>query len=117
MVTGMGVVCCPPCPNPPRNMDIIGSEEAMTAAVMRELISGRQLLESLGEAKERQAAAIASSFRGHHNKKHSMRHIAEIPFDEFVWISNKYGQEAWSDKEFLRDAHRHNPHLFSHKPS
>lgn len=90
------------------------SEEAMTAAVIKELCSGRQFLDSLQKYREKGAAEIAAESRKFAPNK-SFRHVAEIPQREFLQIAHKFGQECWSDREFLRDFQRLEPTMAVHK--
>ena len=95
-------------------MILKASEEAMTAAVINELITGRQLLDTLEHSREVIAAQEAQKFKGHFNKKAGMMHLAEIPFHEYVRIE-KENPGFWDDRANLRHVQKTHPHLFSHK--
>lgn len=91
------------------------SEEAMTAALIRELCSGRQFLDSLQQYREASAAEIAAESRKFAPKKSGFRHIAEIPQREYLQMAQKYGTECWEDREFVRDFQRLEPTMAVHK--
>jgi hypothetical protein len=93
---------------------ILQSEEAMTAALVRELCTGRQLMDAMGKRREIEAAAIAAESRKHQAGK-NWRHIAEIPQREYLLMANKYGVECWDDREFVRDFQRLEPTMAVHK--
>jgi len=95
-------------------MIIKASEEAMTAAVIRELCSGRQFLDSLQQYREATASEIAADARKLAPNK-SFRHVAEIPQREYLQIAQKYGRECWEDREFVRDFQRLEPSMAVHK--
>jgi len=90
------------------------SEEAMTAAVIRELCTGRQFLDSLQQYREADASEIAKESRKLAPKK-NWRHLAEIPQREYLQMLHKYGHECWEDKEFVRDFQRLEPTMAVHK--
>lgn len=90
------------------------SEEAMTAAVIRELCTGRQFLDSLQQYREADAATIAKESRKMAPKK-NWRHVAEIPQREYLQMVQKYGHECWEDREFVRDFQRLEPTMAVHK--
>lgn len=90
------------------------SEEAMTAALVRELCSGRQFLDSLSKYREADAAQIALDARKHAPKK-NWRHVAEIPQREYLQMAHKYGHECWEDREFVRDFQKFEPTMAVHK--
>jgi hypothetical protein len=90
------------------------SEEAMTAAVIRELCTGRQFLDSLQQYREADAATIANESRKM-APKNNWRHVAEIPQREYLQMVRKYGHECWEDREFVRDFQRLEPTMAVHK--
>jgi hypothetical protein len=90
------------------------SDEAMTAALVRELCTGRQLMDAMGHKREIEAAVIAKASRDAKPSKH-FRHIAEIPQREYLLMANKYGVECWNDREFIRDFQRFEPEMAVHK--
>lgn len=95
-------------------MILQASEEAMTAALVRELCSGRQLMDAMEKRREIEAAAIAAEARKHAPGE-NMRHIAEIPQREYLLMAQKYGVECWDDREFVRDFQRLEPAMAVHK--
>lgn len=102
------------CPPLLLTMQLPASEEAMTAALINELCSGRQFLDSLQKYREVSAAKIAADSRKYTPNK-NLRHVAEIPQREFFQMSHKYGHECWSDREFVRDFQRLEPTMAVHK--
>ena len=90
------------------------SEEALTDALVRELCTGRQFLDSLQKYREADAASIAKEARKYAPKK-GLRHLAEIPQREYLQIAHKYGSECWEDREFVRDFQRLEPTMAVHK--
>jgi hypothetical protein len=91
-------------------MIINPSEDEMTAAVIRELCSGRQLMETKQKFREIAAAQEADTLR---NKTNSAlgKAVAVIPSHEYFLIRNKYGEDAWHDREFVRDFQKFHPEL------
>jgi hypothetical protein len=91
-------------------MIIKPSEDEMTAAVIRELCSGRQLMETKQKFREIAAAQEADTLR---NKTNSAlgKAVAVIPSHEYFLIRNKYGEDAWHDREFVRDFQKFHPEL------
>lgn len=91
-------------------MIIKPSEDEMTAAVIRELCSGRQLMETKQKFREIAAAQEADNLR---NKTNSAlgKAVAVIPSHEYFLIRNKYGEDAWHDREFVRDFQKFHPEL------
>jgi len=94
-------------------MILQASEEALTAALIAELCSGRKLMEAKEQMRETTASQVAQTFKGKGSK--TMKHLMEIPMEEFVRVGQKYGFEAWHDRGFVRDSQRFNPNLTSNK--
>jgi hypothetical protein len=46
-----------------------------------------------------------------------MIHLAEIPQREYLQMIHKYGDECWTDREFIRDFQKHEPTMASNKIS
>jgi hypothetical protein len=90
------------------------SQEALDAALIRELCTGRQFLDSLQKYREKSAAEIAKEARALTPNKR-FRHVAEIPQREYLQIAQKYGSECWEDREFVRDFQRLEPSMAVHK--
>jgi hypothetical protein len=91
-------------------MIINPSEDEMTAAVIRELCSGRQLMETKQKFREIAAAQEADTLRG--VKTGALgRAVAVVPAHEYFLIRNKYGEDAWHDREFIRDFQKFHPEL------
>jgi hypothetical protein len=99
-------------------MVLKASDEAMTDALIKELCSGRQFLDSLQKRREIEAAEVAKTYRQIGRQKGAkMVHLMEIPQREYLQIAQKYGEEAWRDREFIRDAQRLEPTMASNKIS
>jgi hypothetical protein len=102
------------CPPLLLTMQLPASEEAMTAALITELCSGRQFLDSLQKYREASAAQIAADSRKYKPNK-NLRHVAEVPQREFFQMAHKYGHDCWADREFVRDFQRLEPTMSVHK--
>lgn len=89
------------------------SEELLNDALVKELCSGRKLMEAKQQEREIHAAARAKSMGARTTP--IGKHVASIPAHEFFIIGEKYGQECWEDKGFLRDFQRYHPELSSNK--
>jgi len=100
-------------------MIIRPSEEAMTHAFIREIITGEQLKSEITQHKrEKEAAQVAKEYRDRGRQKGArMTHLAEIPQREYLQMVQKYGEACWSDREFIRDFQKHEPTLASNKIS
>lgn len=86
------------------------SEEAMTDALVKELCSGRQLMETKQKFREIAAAQEADGYRG--VKTGALgRAVAVVPAHEYFLIRNKYGEDAWHDKGFIRDFQKFHPEM------
>jgi hypothetical protein len=90
------------------------SEEAMTAAYINELCSGRHYLDQLAKFREDKAAYVAKEARQTNTNK-NFRHLIEVPQREYLQIANKYGSECWDDREFIRDFQKLEPSLTVNK--
>ena len=86
------------------------SEEAMTDALVKELCSGRQLMETKQKFREISAAQEAETLRGVQTGALG-RAVAVVPTHEYFLIRNKYGEDAWHDREFIRDFQKFHPEL------
>ena len=86
------------------------SEEAMTDALVKELCSGRQLMETKQKFREISAAQEADTLRGVQTGALG-RAVAVVPTHEYFLIRNKYGEDAWHDREFIRDFQKFHPEL------
>jgi hypothetical protein len=91
------------------------SEEAMNQALIKELCSGRQFLDSLQKYREASAAELAKESRKHAPKRGGFRHVAEIPQREYLQIAQKYGSECWDDRGFVKDFQKLEPTMSVHK--
>lgn len=92
---------------------IIESEEAMTAAVIREIMTGEQLRNQFEAAREANSARIAADYRGN-SSKGGLMHLAEIPQREFFQLTQWLGDGWWNDRATVRHIQKTHPHLFSH---
>jgi len=93
---------------------IIESQEAMTAAVIREIMTGEQLKAQFEAAREANSARIAEDYKGKKSRG-GLMHLAEIPQREFFRLTQWLGDGWWNDRNTLRHLQRTHPHLFSHK--
>jgi hypothetical protein len=85
------------------------AEEQINAALVRELCSGRQLMESMEKRREIEAAAEARAMR--ESKSMLGKPIGAVPQREYLLLANKYGNECWDDREFVRDFFKSQSHL------
>lgn len=85
------------------------SEEQINEALIRELCSGRQLMDSLEKRREIEAAAEARAMR--EAKSMLGTPVGSIPQREYLLLANKYGNECWDDREFVRDFFKSQSHL------
>jgi len=86
------------------------SEEAMTDALVKELCSGRQLMETKQKFREIAAAQEADTLRKTTNSALG-KAVAVVPAHEYFLIRNKYGEDAWHDRGFVRDFQKFHPEL------
>ena len=101
----------------PHKPMIKASEEAMTDALIKELCSGRQFMESLQKRREIEAAQIAKDYRKIGRRKGAkFVHLAEIPQHEYLKMNHKY-EGCWDDREFISDFQRLEPTMASNKIS
>jgi hypothetical protein len=85
------------------------ANEEINAALVRELCSGRKLMESLENRREIEAAAEAKKMR--EVKSIAGKPVGSIPQREYLLLANKYGSECWDDREFVRDFFKSQSHL------
>lgn len=92
------------------------SEEAMTAALIREIMTGEQFKQDLQRQRELEAARVAKDYRAVGRKRGAkFVHLAEIPQREYLQMAQKYGTECWDDRGFVKDFQRLEPQLASNK--
>ncbi len=87
------------------------SEEAMTAALVAELCSGRKLMETRQHLRERSSAMEANAMRGHKTVPGFGKALAVIPQHEWFLLRKKYGADAMHDRGFIKDYQRHEPSM------
>jgi len=85
------------------------AEEEMNAAVIRELCTGRRFIESLEKRREIEASAEARKMR--EVKSIAGKPVGSIPQREYLLLANKYGNECWDNREFVRDFFKSQSHL------
>jgi hypothetical protein len=90
------------------------SEEALNHEIIKELCSGRQLMDSMEEYRERNSAQIAQDYKGCKSVG-GLMHLAEIPQSEFFKLNQWLGHGWENDRATLRHVQKTHPHLFSHK--
>jgi len=84
-------------------------EEEITAALVRELCSGRKFVESLERRREIEASAEARVMR--ETKSIVGSPVGSVPQREYLLLANKYGNDCWDDREFVRDFFKSQSHL------
>ena len=89
------------------------SEEAMTHALIREIITGEQLKKDITKQREMEAARIAKDYRDRGRRKGAKM----IPQREYLQMAQKYGTECWNDRGFIKDFQRLEPTMASNKIS
>jgi len=94
-------------------MDI--SEAALNHALITELCSGRKFMEAKQELRERDCAREALAARGHKSIPQLGKLAAVIPQHEYFIMRERYGEECWHDREFVRDFQKTQSHLAVHK--
>lgn len=87
----------------------------MNAALVRELCSGRALMETRQQWREGDAAAEAQRMLGHRTHNVLGKAVAVVPQHEFFLMREKYGEDCWGDKGFVRDFQRLEPSMAVHK--
>jgi hypothetical protein len=84
-------------------------DEEFNAALVRELCSGRLLMEAKQKVREQAASAEARAMK---NAQSTLgKPVGAIPQHEYFLIGNKYGMECWDDREFVRDFFKRESHL------
>jgi rRNA maturation protein Rpf1 len=91
-------------------MPIATGEEEMTAALINELCSGRQLMETKQKFREIAAAQEADTLRGV-TAGALGKPVIVMPAHEYFLIRAKYGEEAMHDRGFLRDFQKFHPEM------
>lgn len=97
-----------PALSPLKNMSLI-SNEAIHSALVKELCSGRALMETMQSQREMECAREAEYYRKNGSK--NWKFLAAIPQHEYFILRQKYGDEAFHDREFVQDFQRTQPHL------
>ena len=93
-------------------MNQIISDAALTEAIVNELRTGRQFLDSLQKYRERDAREEAAKYRKAGKKRsHGWKHLAEIPAREYLQMIHKYGHDEVQSREFIRDFQQREPDL------
>ena len=80
--------------------------EEINAALVRELCSGRKFIESMEKRREIEAAEEARKMR--EVKSIAGKPVGSIPQREYLLLANKYGNECWDDRTFVRDFFKSN---------
>jgi hypothetical protein len=88
---------------------------ALTDALVKELCSGRMLMETRQHLREHVAAHEASMMRGHRSINGLGKCVAVIPQHEWFLMRAKYGDDAMHDKGFIRDFQKHEPSMAVNK--
>jgi hypothetical protein len=90
-------------------------EAAFTDALVKELCSGRKLMEQKQPFREIEAAKEAAAMRGHKALPGLGKCVLNIPAHEFFLIREKYGDDAFGDRGFIRDFQRLEPTMAVNK--
>ena len=90
------------------------STAEMDAALVRELCSGRQLMETRQQFRERGAAQEAKELLGHKTIGALGKAVAVVPQHEWFLMREKYGEDCWHDRGFIRDFQRLEPSMAVH---
>ncbi len=89
-------------------------EGAVTEALLKELRWGRQVKETFQQVREADCAVDADKMRGH--KSNALgKCVINMPAYEYFNMVNKYGHDAFSDRGFIRDFQKSQPHLSPNK--
>lgn len=91
------------------------SEAEMNSALINELCSGRMLMETQQKFREKACAKEAFEARGHKSIKGLGKMIASIPSHEYFLIREKYGNDCWNDRGFVRDFQKLEPTMAANK--
>jgi hypothetical protein len=91
------------------------SEAAMNDALIKELCSGRMLMETQQKLREQACAQEAFEARGHKSITGLGKMIASIPSHEYFLIREKYGNDCWNDRGFVRDFQKMEPSMAANK--
>ncbi len=91
------------------------SEEECTTALLRELRWGRQVKESFQQIREAEAAKEAIELRGHRTIPGLGKCVVNMPAHEFFLMREKYGDDCWGDRGFIKDFQRLEPTMAVHK--
>lgn len=90
-------------------------DAALADELIRELCSGRKLMEERQHIREHTAAAEAKLMRGHKSLGGLGKCVAVIPQHEWFLLRAKYGEDAMTDRGFLRDFQKHEPSMAVNK--
>ena len=87
----------------------------MNSALINELCSGRMLMETQQKFRERSCAREAFGARGHRSIAGLGKMVASIPSHEYFLIREKYGNDCWDDRGFVRDFQKLEPTMAANK--
>jgi hypothetical protein len=93
----------------------IVSDIALDVALTNELCSGRKFKEATLRARERACAQEAKAARGHKTIPGLGKMVLSLPDYEYFKMVEKFGYEAFDDRQFIRDIQRLEPDLACHK--
>lgn len=85
------------------------SDEAINEALIRELCTGRKLMEAMQDKREMECAREAEYHRKNGSK--NWKFLASLPQHEYFILRQKYGDECFHDREFVKDFQKTQPHL------
>lgn len=91
------------------------ADDAKREALVRELCSGRKLMEQKQGFREMEAAKEAHALRGHASLGGLGKCVVNMPAHEFFLMRAKYGDDCWDHREFVKDFQRLEPTMAVHK--
>lgn len=87
----------------------LGVSEGTALALSAELQKGWRYNVATTNARERAAAAEATALRENQKRGRSLRPVLCMDQQQYFEMVAKYGHDAFSDRGFIRDMHRHCP--------
>lgn len=87
----------------------------MNNALIEEIRSGRMLMETKQKFREQACAKEAFEARNHKTISGLGKMIASIPSHEYFLIREKYGNDCWNDRGFIRDFQKKEPTMSCYK--
>ncbi len=92
-------------------MSQIIADAAANEALVRELCSGRKLLDEMQGYREYDAAREAQAQRGTRTVGALGKPVLSVPQREWFALREQYGEGCWQDRGFIRDMQKLAPDL------